>query len=57
MTDDAVKVNTDGIDAFFPICRKPMTLAEAMNKDNAVKNISDTSEQVFRLIKASKDMT
>lgn len=57
VTDDAVKVNTHGIDAFFPICRKPMTLAEAMNKDNAVKNMSDTSEQVFRLIKASKDMT
>ena len=51
VTDDAVVCNEYGIDAFFPIVRKPCTLAEAMNVDNAYKNLKDTAEQVFRLIR------
>ncbi|MCI1999976.1 MAG: glycerate kinase [Clostridia bacterium] len=51
-TDDALKCNDMGMDAFFAILQKPMTLEEAMCKKNAEKNIKNTSEQIFRLIKA-----
>lgn len=51
VTDDAVICNEHGIDAFFPIVRKPCTLEEAMNIDNAYKNLRDTACQVFGLIK------
>lgn len=54
VTDDAVKCNEHGIDAFFPVVRKPCTLAEAMDVDNAYKNVKDTVIQVFRLIKEFK---
>lgn len=51
VTDDATICNEHDIDAFFPIVRKPCTLEEAMNIDNAYKNLKDTAYQVFRLIK------
>lgn len=51
VTDDAIGCNEHGIDAFFPIVRKPCTLAEAMDTDNAYNNLKDTAYQVFRLIK------
>ncbi len=51
VTDDAVLCNQYGIDAFFPILRTPCTLEDAMNCENAFKNLADTSEQVFRLLK------
>lgn len=50
VTDDAVVCNQHGIDAFFPILRKPCTLEEAMNTENAYKNLKDTAIQVFRLM-------
>ena len=53
VTDDAVGCNEHGIDAFFPIVRKPCTLEEAINVDNAYKNLKDTAYQVFRLIKTN----
>jgi len=43
--------NSNGIDAFFPILRNITTLEDALNPENAKKNLSDTAEQVFRLIK------
>ncbi len=52
VTDDAVKCNDHGIDAFFPILRAPCTLEEAMDIDNAYKNLCNTTEQALRLIKA-----
>jgi len=52
VTEDAGLCNAHGIDAFFPILRKPSSLEEAMNIDNAKANLSATAEQVFRLIKA-----
>jgi glycerate kinase len=52
VTDDAYKCNEYGIDAFFPILKAPCTLDEAMKLENASKNLADTSEQVFRLIKS-----
>ena len=51
VTEEAINCNDYGIDAFFPIVRKPCTLDEAMNIDNAYKNLKDTAYQVFRLIK------
>ena len=50
-TEDAIACNEHGIDAFFTIVRKPCTLDEAMNINNAYKNLRDTAYQVFRLIK------
>lgn len=49
--NDAITCNEHGIDAFFPIVRKSCTLDEAMNIDNAYKNLKDTAYQVFKLIK------
>ena len=51
VTDDAIKCNEHGIDAFFPIVRKPCTLDDAMNIENAKKNLADTAEQAFRVVK------
>jgi glycerate kinase len=53
VTDDARECNSHGIDAFFPIVRTPCALEEAMNIENAKKNLADTAEQVFRLIKVN----
>ena len=50
VTEDAVACNDHGIDAFFPILRKIVTLQEAMNPENAKKNMIATVEQVFRLV-------
>ena len=54
VTDDAKICNQHGIDAFFPIVRTPCSLAEAMDETNAYRNLSDTAEQVFRLITTCK---
>lgn len=48
VTEDSVECNQNGIDAFFPIVRGVTTLEEAMNPENATKNMTDTVEQVFR---------
>ncbi|MCI9077857.1 MAG: glycerate kinase [Lachnospiraceae bacterium] len=53
VTDKAADCNKAGIDAFFPVLRSVCTLDEAMDKERAEKNIEDTVEQVFRLIKAT----
>ena len=50
VTPDAIACNEHGIDAFFPILRGVVTLAEAMDSVNARKNMADTVEQVFRLM-------
>ncbi len=52
VTEDAGLCNKNGIDAFFPILRAPVSLSEAMDCENARKNLTDTAEQAFRLIKA-----
>jgi len=51
VTDDAGICNDYGIDAFFPIVRTPCSLEEAMDLNNAYKNLKDTVHQVFNLIK------
>lgn len=50
VTEDAGKCNEEGVDAFFPIVRGATTLAEAMNKETAIKNMRLCVEQVFRLL-------
>lgn len=50
-TDDAGVVNEHGIDAYFPITRSIVSLEEALDKDNARKNMINTVEQVFRVLK------
>ncbi len=52
VTPEARGCNAHGIDAFFPIVRKPCSLQEAMDKQNAYQNLCDTAEQAFRLIRA-----
>lgn len=48
--EDACAVNEHGIDAFFPIVRGPVSLEEAMKKENAMKNIFSTAYQVMRMV-------
>lgn len=50
VTEDAVKCNEKGIDAFFPIVRGVTTLEEAMDAQTAKKNMALSVEQVFRLL-------
>ena len=47
----ATLCHEQGIDALFPIVRTPLTLAEAMDKSTAAKNLADTAEQIARLVK------
>ena len=54
VTKDARECNLHGIDAFFPILRGVVTLEEAMETANAASNLTDTVEQVFRLIRTAR---
>lgn len=49
VTEDALKCNAEGIDAFFPIVRGITTLEEAMETETAKENMRSAAEQVFRL--------
>lgn len=51
VTSDAKECNRQGIDAFFPILKGPVTLERAMNITNTKKNLSDSVEQVMLLWK------
>lgn len=55
VTKDAFLCNEHGIDAFFPILRSATTLEEAMEPEKARDNLTDTAEQVFRLIKVCSE--
>ena len=50
VADDAEICNDYGIDAFFPILRNISTPEEALDTDNAYKNLTATAYQVFRLL-------
>ena len=56
VTKEAMECNQQGIDAFFPILRSIVTLEDAMKPENAKSNLSDTAEQVFRLIHMKEDI-
>lgn len=49
VTEEAGQCNAHGIDAFFPILRKVVTLEEAMEPRRAKENMIRTAEQVMRL--------
>ena len=49
--DGVEAVNDAGIDAYFPILRKLVSLEEALDVSNASANLTATVEQVFRLLK------
>ena len=51
VTPEARLCNKHGIDAYFPILRQVSTLSQALEPKNAQQNMTDTVEQVFRLIK------
>lgn len=48
--EGADKCNEEGIDAFFSVVPGVRTLEEAMNPENARKNIALTAEQIFHLL-------
>jgi glycerate kinase len=48
VTEDAKKCNEHGIDAYFPILQEVTSLEEAMDKENAYRNMKNTTEQIFR---------
>ena len=50
VTDDATVCNEKGIDAYFSIMQGVSTLDEALDKNNAEKNLFNTAYQVFRLL-------
>jgi len=50
--EGAEACNEKGIDAYFPILRKVVTLDEAMNSEIAKENMVKTTEQIMRLVKA-----
>ena len=47
--DDAVLCHEHGIDAYFPILPAPMSLEEAMDEEQAYKNLKNTAREVTRL--------
>ena len=49
-TDDAIKCNEEGVDAYFSILQLPMTVEAAMEYEMARKNLTSAATQVFRLI-------
>lgn len=55
VTEDARLCNAHGIDAFFPILRGVVTLDEAMDKENAARNLKATAEQAFRLFRCATE--
>ena len=50
--DGAYTCHDVGIDAYFPILRRVCTLDEAMQSDAAAANLTDSVEEIFRLIRA-----
>jgi len=50
VTEEAIKCNEEGIDAYFSIVNAPMSLEKSMDKEVARKNMVNTVEQVFNLI-------
>lgn len=50
VAEGAELCNVHGIDAFFPVLRTVTTLEEALDPQNAYKNLVATAYQVFRLL-------
>ena len=52
VADGAEALNDIGIDAVQSILRTPMSLVDAMDKENAARNMRAAARQTFTLIKA-----
>jgi len=52
--DGADKVNTEGIDSYFPILQQALTLEEAMDPQTARAALTATARQYFKTLKAVK---
>lgn len=50
-TNNASSVNSQGIDAYFPIIQAPISLQKAMQTDIASNNLNQTITQVLNLLK------
>ncbi len=50
VTDDAVKAHAYGMTAMFSIIDGPMSLGEAMDKENACRMVKKTVYQIMRLV-------
>jgi len=53
-TPEAVEVNSNGIDSYFPILHAVTSLDEAMKFETAKLNLYQTVTQIFRLINVNK---
>lgn len=53
-TEEAVECNRYGIDAYFPILQSVMSLQDAMSREIALRQLTLTSQQVFRLFALKK---
>lgn len=51
---DTAACHRAGIHAVFPVLRSIQTLEEAMDRENAFRNVRDTAEQVYRFWRAAK---
>lgn len=49
--DGAEQCNQNGVDAFFPVLRSVCDLNTAMQPETAARNLTETAEQVFRMIR------
>lgn len=56
LDDDVLHHKDIGIDAFFSIQKRPCTLTEAMNPHTAKSNLSDTAEQIGRIMRLSTSL-
>ncbi|ERJ13148.1 glycerate kinase family protein [Haloplasma contractile] len=54
VSEDAYRLNNQGLTAIFSIINEPMTLTEAMDKCQATKMVKEAVTQLFKLIKSSK---
>ena len=52
--DDAKEAHQHGVDAIFSIMNYPISLSDAMQKENTQKLMKQSVEEIFRLIKISK---
>ena len=52
--DGVEAVNAAGIDAYFPILRRLVSLEEALDVKNAAVNLTATVEQAFRLLESGQ---
>lgn len=56
VSEDSRILNNNGVDAYFSITNSPMSLEKAMDISVASENMTQTAEQVFRLIKSAENL-